>query len=194
MNKGNVNIFLVGAGNHPVMLAGSLIAKAAFYEGYDTKNTSVIALGVIGGAVVSQVRLGNHIYSPLSQDGYGDYMVAFDRLEALRNCCQLKKNAIIILSDETVPPTSVTGLIESPVKDSVIEQRLIVSGRRIMDVPVQDCFAVGLDGQMALIGALSSKLEITISSWEKAMTDIFSQELLKTKRIGFEYGRRMYFS
>lgn len=194
MKKEDVNIFLAGAGNHPVMLFGSLIARAAFYDGYDIKNTSVIALGVIGGAVVSQIRLGEHICSPLFQEGQGDYMVAFDRLEALRNCYQLKESAMIIVSDEIVPPTSVTGLIESPVKRTAINWGLMESKRKIINISREEYIASDIDSQMVLIGALSNRIEISLNSWGKAMDETFSKELIKMKRKGFEYGRRVYIS
>ena len=194
MKNDGVNIFLTGAGNHPVMLAGNLISRAAFYEGYVAKNTSVIALGVIGGAVVSQVRFGEKILSPLSCNGEGDYMIAFDKLEALRNCNQLKKNGTVIVANEIVPVTSVSGLIENPITIEEISEKLKASRRTILDIPIEDSITSGIDGQMSLIGILSNRISISIDSWEKAFEDIFPEDILEIKRKGFEHGRQLFFS
>lgn len=194
MKNDGVNIFLTGAGNHPVMLAGNLISKAAFYEGYDAKNTSVIALGVIGGAVVSQVRFGEKILSPLFCNGEGDYMIAFDKLEALRNCNQLKKNGTVIVANEIVPVTSVSGLIENPITIEEISEKLKASGRTILDIPIEDSKTSGIDGQMSLIGILSNRISISIDSWKKAFEDIFPENILEIKRKGFEHGRQLFIS
>ena len=90
----NIDILLVGVGGQGTILASKILAQVAQSQGYDVKMTEIHGMAQRGGSVVTQVRMGEKVYSPMIEAGQADYLVAFERLEALRWLHILKKGEI----------------------------------------------------------------------------------------------------
>lgn len=184
------NIFIVGAGNHSVFPTGALISKVAFYAGYDVKNTSVIGLGVIGGAIASQVRFGSKVSSPLVEKGSVDVLLAFDKLEALRHLNQLNPEGMLITSSEIVPPTSVTGCIEEPFEcdyDTAFRQRI----SKLIELDLQSPKFHKFLQCSILWGAFAASQPFGIPIWEKSITELFGKESSISLMRGFHLGKEL---
>jgi len=78
------NVILCGVGGQGTLLASNVLAETAMRAGFDVKKSEVHGMAQRGGSVVSHVRFGTQIASPLVRRGAADLLLAFEELEALR--------------------------------------------------------------------------------------------------------------
>lgn len=109
------NILLCGVGGQGILLASEILSEIALRKGLDVKKSEVHGMAQRGGSVVSHVRIGKTVHSPLIPAGKVDYMLAFERMEALRWRELLSPETIAIINMTTLIPTNVNvGLAEYP--------------------------------------------------------------------------------
>ena len=110
------NILIVGVGGQGTLLTSRVIGDVAINKGYDVKMSEVHGMAQRGGSVVTHVRYGEKVYSPLVEEGSADILLAFEKLEALRWIHYLKEDGIAIVNDQKINPMPViTGAAEYPV-------------------------------------------------------------------------------
>lgn len=188
------NILIVGVGGQGILLASEILSETALLAGYDVKKSEVHGMSQRGGAVNSHVRFGQKIFSPLVPFGQAQFIVALEKLEALRSADYLAPGGTIIVNDFRLDPATVTiGKLSYP-EDLI--QRL--QSR-------QDCRVIVVDGpglsrqagdlrtmNMVILGALSSLLELSEEFWHKGMEKrITKKNLLQINTRAFELGRQM---
>ena len=78
------NIMIVGVGGQGSLLASKLLGHLLLSEGYDVKVSEVHGMSQRGGSVVTYVRFGEKVYSPIIDKGEADVIVSFEKLEAAR--------------------------------------------------------------------------------------------------------------
>ncbi|MCL5961154.1 MAG: indolepyruvate oxidoreductase subunit beta [Chloroflexi bacterium] len=105
MSSDTTNVLFAGVGGQGAMLASEILALVAAEEGLDVKQTEVHGSAQRGGAVSSHVRFGTRVYSPVIQRGEADFVVAFEKLEALRFAHYLKDGGTVVINDEEVMPS-----------------------------------------------------------------------------------------
>jgi len=101
------DLLITGVGGQGVIMASNIIGEVALAAGYDVKKTDTLGMAQRGGSVVSHVRLGHQVYSPLIMAGEVDILVAFEKLEAARWSHYLRPGAIAIVNDHALRPLSV---------------------------------------------------------------------------------------
>ena len=85
------NVSLVGVGGQGIILTADILAKAAALAGYDVKKSEIHGMAQRGGSVMSEVRFGSSVASPIIQEGRSDVLVCFDKLEAVaRSVCAVR--------------------------------------------------------------------------------------------------------
>ncbi len=104
----NTNFLLVGVGGQGTLLASNVLAQVGVRAGFDVKKAEVHGMAQRGGSVSSHVRWGNKIDSPLIGQGEVDYLVAFEKLEALRYVSMLRPGGTAIVGEMRIPPLSVS--------------------------------------------------------------------------------------
>lgn len=107
----NVNCLLCGVGGQGTVLASKLIAFAAMEKGLEVRTAETIGMAQRGGCVVSHVRTGRNIESPMLPKGSADVIIAFEPAEAVRNIEYLKPNGTVVVNSKAVKPVtaSLTG-------------------------------------------------------------------------------------
>jgi indolepyruvate ferredoxin oxidoreductase beta subunit len=109
------NVLIVGVGGQGTILASRIMSYLGQDEGFDVKVSEIHGMAQRGGSVVTQVRFGKKVYSPLIGVGQADVILAFERLEAIRWIHYLKKDGIVIVNDQAIEPVPVImGLMEYP--------------------------------------------------------------------------------
>ena len=105
------NILICGVGGQGTVLAAKVLSQAAVSTGQRVLSAETIGMAQRGGSVVSHVRIGDNIYSPLIPKGQADVIIAFETAEAVRNIDYLKKDGMVIVNKKIVQPTtaSLTG-------------------------------------------------------------------------------------
>jgi indolepyruvate ferredoxin oxidoreductase beta subunit len=95
------NVLIAGVGGQGAVLASELLALAAIAAGHDVKQGEFHGVAQRGGAVFSHVRFGDRVYSPMAPRGAVDYLLALEKLEALRYAHFVKPGGTIIVNDHT---------------------------------------------------------------------------------------------
>ena len=108
------NLLFAGVGGQGVVLASEVLARVAAADGFDVKQGEVHGAAQRGGAVVSHIRFGERVYSPLNLRGQTDIFVAFEKLEAVRHAHYLKEGGVLIVNDHRIEPTLLNATIKYP--------------------------------------------------------------------------------
>jgi len=101
------NIIICGVGGQGTILASDIISDSLFMSGFDVKKCEIHGMSQRQGSVVSYIRYGNKVYSPVISENEADFIIGFEKLEALRYIPLLKENSIAIVQDLEIPPISV---------------------------------------------------------------------------------------
>ncbi len=108
MNMKKMDVLITGVGGQGVVLASDIIGETAIAAGFDVKKTDTLGMAQRGGSVVSHVRMGEKVWSPLIKEGEVDLILAFEKLEAARWSHYLKSGAVVVINDYEQPPQSVS--------------------------------------------------------------------------------------
>jgi len=101
------SILIVGVGGQGTLLSSRILGKLAEYKGHDVKVSEVHGMAQRGGSVVTYVRMGEKVLSPIIEEGGADYMLSFEKLEALRYVHLMKKTGKIVVNDQRIDPMPV---------------------------------------------------------------------------------------
>jgi len=100
---------MAGVGGQGVILASDALAEIALRAGFDVKKSDSLGMSQRGGSVVSHLRLGSRVFSPMIKKGSVDFLLAFERLEGARWAGYLRWGGIAIVNDHAIPPLSTVG-------------------------------------------------------------------------------------
>ena len=165
------SIMIVGVGGQGTLLASKLLGNVLLSQGYDVKVSEVHGMSQRGGSVVTYVRFGEKVYSPVVDLGEADYILSFELLESARWIGYLKKGGRLITNTHRTPPMPViTGAAEYP---SNIEARL----RELADVTALEAMPLAEQAGSAkavnvvLVGVLSRSMDIPEENWLRAIEE-----------------------
>ena len=155
------NIIISGVGGQGSLLASKLLGRLLVDEGYDVKVSEVHGMSQRGGSVVTYVRYGDKVYSPIIDKGEADFIISFEKLEAARYAAFLKKDGKIIVNSQEIEPMPViTGAAQYPHEAL---DNLSAAG---LDIDCVDALSLALEAGSAkatnivLMGRLSKSLPI----------------------------------
>ena len=100
------NIIICGVGGQGTVLAAKVLSQAAISKGERVLSAETIGMAQRGGSVVSHVRIGEDVYSPLVPQGQADVLIAFEAAEAVRNIAYLKEGGSVIVNKKVVQPVT----------------------------------------------------------------------------------------
>ncbi len=121
-----MNILIAGVGGQGTLLASRVLGKYAALSGKDCKLSEIHGMSQRGGSVVTHVRIGDKIYSPVVWEGGADIVLAFESLEAARVKHYLKKEGVLLVNEEEIlPMPCITGAASYPgnLKDTLLAER-----------------------------------------------------------------------
>jgi len=187
-----VDIFMTGVGGQGIIKASDILADVALTAGYDVKKTDSLGMSQRGGSVVSQVRLAEKkVFSPTISPGSADYLVAFERLEAVRYAGFLRADGIAIVDSTAIPPLSVFNEgYHYPSLDEA-KQSLAAITRQVYFLPaVEMATELGTPrvASVLCLGFLSVFLEIAEPTWLNAIERLLPPHLSQVNRRAFAIG------
>ena len=182
------NIMIVGVGGQGTLLASRILGNAVIQKGYDVKVSEVHGMSQRGGSVVTYVKFGDVVHSPIIDKGEADIILAFERLEAYRALPWLKKGGVMIVNDQQINPMPViTGAAEYPAdileKLSEIEDLHIVDALRFAR-EAGNAKAVNV----VLIGVLAKNTEISYEEWVETIKATVPPKFLEVNLKAFDIG------
>lgn len=185
------NIMIVGVGGQGTLLASKLLGQVLLQQGYDVKVSEVHGMSQRGGSVVTYVRFGDKVYSPVIDKGEADLILSFEKLEAARWLEYLKPGGQIITNIQEVEPMPViTGAAEYPEK---LVEKMQAAGAK---VDAENFLAMAEEAgsaksvNIALMGRLSTYYpEIAEEQWLAALEAIVPAKFLELNKKAFALGR-----
>ncbi len=184
------NIMIVGVGGQGSLLASKLLGRLLLGRGYDVKVSEVHGMSQRGGSVVTYVRFGEKVYSPIIDKGEADYILSFELLEAARWTEYLKPGGKIITNTQRINPMPViTGAAAYP--GGLVEE---MRGKG-MDVDAFDALSLAEQAgsskavNLVLLGRLSRSAEFSEAEWMQAIETSVPPKFLELNRHAFALGR-----
>jgi len=184
------NIMIVGVGGQGSLLASKLLGYLLLNEGYDVKVSKVHGMSQRGGSVVTYVKYGDKVYSPVVDKGEADAIVSFELLEAARYLEYLKPEGKIVVNTQTIDPMPViTGVAEYP--GNLIE-KMRSAGAYVDGV---DCLKkaeeIGSSRvvNIVLMGRLSKYFDFPEETWLKAVEACVPKKTVEMNKKAFLLGR-----
>lgn len=185
----DLNIMIVGVGGQGTLLASRLLGNVAMKQGYDVKVSEVHGMSQRGGSVVTYVKMGKKIYSPIIEKGEADYLLAFENLEALRWIDYLKKDGVLVLNDQEIDPMPVI-IRKAKYPENIIGrlEEIGVKMRTINGLKIaKECGNIKAVN-IVLIGVLAKSTNIKKEVWLKSMEEVIPQKFLDVNIKAFNAG------
>jgi indolepyruvate ferredoxin oxidoreductase beta subunit len=190
MTDNVTNILIVGVGGQGSLLASKLLGKVLLDKGYDVKVSEVHGMSQRGGSVVTYVRFGNKVYSPIVDKGEADFIVSFELLEAARYVEYLAPEGRIVTNTQQIDPMPViTGAAAYP-------QNLVEKLRKLgVNVDAMDCLSLAEQAGTAkavnivLMGHLSKYFDFPESEWLTALEKMVPPKFLDVNKKAFALGK-----
>ena len=181
---------IVGVGGQGSLLASKLLGQLLLSQGYDVKVSEVHGMSQRGGSVVTYVRYGDHVASPVIDQGEADFIVSFELLEAARWLSYLKPDGQIVTNTQQMDPMPViTGAAKYP--ENLVEKMKAAGA----NVDAMDCLSLAEQAgsskavNLVLMGRLSHYFGLPEEAWMDAIEAVVPAKFLELNKRAFYLGR-----
>ncbi len=188
--KDVLSISLVGVGGQGTLLASEILCQVALLSGKDVKKSEVHGMAQRGGSVVSQVRIGDKVHSPLVALGETDILISFEKLEALRHAHFLSPDGVAMVNDQEIRPVTVSSGQASWPED--LDGKLRSTFPKLELLPaLKMARELGNVRTMnvVMIGALSNYTEIAEDIWQESIKSLVKPQYVDLNLKAFQAGR-----
>ena len=184
------NIMIVGVGGQGTLLASKLLGRLLLTRNYDVKVSEVHGMSQRGGSVVTYVRYGERVYSPIIDRGEADIILSFELLEAARWAEYLKKGGVLLSNTQTIAPMPViTGAASYPAELEKKLQALEIRWDGFDALTAAEQAGSSKAVNLVLLGRLSHYFDFTQEEWLTAIEESVPPKFLEMNRKAFLLGR-----
>ena len=184
----NKSVMIVGVGGQGTLLASRILGNTVISEGFDVKVSEVHGMSQRGGSVVTYVKYGDTVFSPIIEKGEADIILAFEMLEAYRAMPYLKKGGKIIVNTQEIDPMPViTGAMEYPQNiDKTLSEKV--------DAEFVDALSLAEKAgnfkavNVVLIGVMAKSTDIPYEKWVETIKTTVPPKFLDVNLKAFELG------
>ncbi len=183
------NIMIVGVGGQGSLLASKLLGRLLVDEGYDVKVSEVHGMSQRGGSVVTYVRFGEKVYSPIIDEGEADFIVSFEKIEAARYIKDLRKGGTVIVNTQQIDPMPViigNAVYPADVLDEMKSKGVNVDAIDALSLASQAGSAKACN--IVLMGRLAKYFDIPYDKWETAIAKIVKPAFIEINKKAFDLG------
>jgi indolepyruvate ferredoxin oxidoreductase beta subunit len=184
------NIMIVGVGGQGALLASKTLGQVLLDSGFDVKVSEVHGMSQRGGSVVTYVRYGKKVYSPIVDKEQADFIVSFEMLEAARYTEYLKTDGQIVVNTQNIDPMPViTGAAEYPTN---LQEKIQAANIKI---DALDCLTLAEQAgtskavNIVLMGRLSKYMDFPLETWLQAIEKLVKPQFLEINKKAFLLGR-----
>jgi len=192
MSSQVTNILLVGVGGQGILLASEILAETVMLAGFDVKKSEIHGMSQRGGSVVSHVRYGREVFSPIVPEGEGDILFGFELMETCRSLPLLRQGGAVIANDLRISPPSV--LMGQEAYPEGLADKIQTSFPDFLLVDGQKLAADAGNVRAAntvLLGAVSKRLDIPEEYWLKALEKMVPAKAVEVNKKAFQLGRSL---
>jgi indolepyruvate ferredoxin oxidoreductase beta subunit len=183
------SIIICGVGGQGILLASDVLSDVLIDAGYDVKKSEVHGMSQRGGDVVSTVRYGDKVFSPIVGEGEADMILAFERLEALRTLKYLKKDGKLMINDFKWDPMPVaTGTLEYP--EDIFDR----VKRKTDNIQIVDAVKVAEEignirvANIYLLGVLAKEMDVKREIWDNVIKRRVPEKAIDVNLKAFDRG------
>ncbi len=188
MNK-TTSVIIAGVGGQGTILASKLLGTVAMDEGLDVKVSEVHGMSQRGGSVITYVRYSDQVFSPVTEAGEADYLIAFEELEAARWLPMLKKGGTIVVNSQHIDPAPVLAGVEKYPSD-------ILDYFKNNDIRYFSVDALGLAKEggfmkaanVVLMGAFAAVSGFSLEAFQKSLVKNIPERFLEGNEKAFMLG------
>ena len=183
------SIMIVGVGGQGSLLASKLLGRLLMDEGYDVKVSEVHGMSQRGGSVVTYVRFGDKVYSPIITEGEADIIISFEKLEAARYAKFLKKDGLIVVNTQQIDPMPV--IIGAATYPENVLTELTDKG---LAVEAMDALSLAIEAgspkavNIVLMGRAAKQFDIPYERWIKAIENTVAERFVEMNKKAFDLG------
>jgi indolepyruvate ferredoxin oxidoreductase beta subunit len=187
------NVVVAGVGGQGTLLAAEILGTAALKEGLNVRVSEIHGMAQRGGAVVSDIRIGEEVLAPTVLDGRANVLLAFEPLETVRNLRVVSEKTLVLMSDERIPPTELSAKkIKYPSMEEILAKIHHFTKKVIVIETVKLAKEAGniLTENVVLIGALAATEDWPIKkeSLKEALKELVPARYLQVNVKAFELG------
>ena len=181
---------IVGVGGQGTLLASRLLGHALLAQGVDVKISEVHGMAQRGGSVVTYVKYGEKVHSPVITQGEADVLISFEQLEAARWVSYLKKGGVLLTNTQQIEPMPViTGAAQYPEQ---LAEKMQAAGAKVDAI---DCLSLAQEAgnakavNLVLLGRLSHYFDFPENVWQEAIEACVPEKFLDVNKKAFELGK-----
>lgn len=187
------NIVLAGVGGQGILLAAEILGTAALKDGLNVRVSEIHGMAQRGGAVVSNIRIGEKVSAPTVLEGQADVLLGFEPLETLRTLKFVSEKTLVVMNYETIPPTELTAkMIKYPSLEEIVEKIHRFTKNIITVEAAKLAREAGsiLTRNTVLIGVLAAtgKIPVKTESLMEALRELVPAKYLDVNVKAFELG------
>lgn len=183
------SIMIVGVGGQGTLLASRILGQALLNQGFDIKVSEVHGMSQRGGSVVTYVKYGEKVYSPVVRDCEADLIIAFEQLESVRWINHLKKDGKVIINTQEIDPMPVViGTMEYPqdLVNSIKQKNISTTALDALSLAIEAGSPKAVN--VVLIGVLANIMDFDKSVWIDAIKETVPQKFLDMNLKAFDLG------
>ena len=183
------SIMIVGVGGQGTLLASRILGAALINNGFDVKVSEVHGMSQRGGSVVTYVKYGSKVNSPIVNEGEADLILAFEQLEAARWLQYLKKDGTLIINMQKIDPMSViigNSIYPDGVLDAINKAGAKTTNLDALSLAVSAGSAKAVN--VVLIGVMASHMDLNRDVWINAIKNTVPEKFLEMNLKAFDLG------
>jgi indolepyruvate ferredoxin oxidoreductase beta subunit len=188
----NLSVMIAGVGGQGTLLTSQVLGAAALKAGYDVKMSEVHGMAQRGGSVITYVRIGEKVDSPVIEKGGADILLCFEKLEALRWIDYAKQDGTIIVNEQRIDPMPV--IIGSAKYPEDITEELSKNFPNV--IPVKALDAARQLGNIkvlniVMLGIMAKSTDIPVEIWHEAIRETVKEKFVELNIKAFDKGYQM---
>ncbi|MHB0858646.1 MAG: indolepyruvate oxidoreductase subunit beta [Anaerolineae bacterium] len=187
-----INFLLAGVGGQGILLAADVVAWVGLAQAYDVKKSEVHGMAQRGGSVTSHVRWGRQVWSPTITLSEADYVLAFERLEALRYLNMLRPGGTLLVSDYRIAPVTVSSgndRYPTPEEEARIYGEAHAEPTYVPAIAIAEALGQARVNNVVMLGALSATLDLPVTVWMDVIAERVPERFVELNRQAFLAGR-----
>lgn len=186
------SIMIVGVGGQGSLLASRLFGNVLLSQGFDVKVSEVHGMSQRGGSVVTYVKYGDEVFSPVIEKGEADIIISFEQLEAARWIPYLKKGGKLITSTQRLDPMPViTGAAEYPSDITEKIKNLGIEVTAVDALSLAEQAGNSKASNVVLMGVVANKMDFSDDVWQTAIEQCVPPKFLELNKKAFELGKNV---
>lgn len=192
LNGKIVNFLLVGVGGQGTLLASDILADMALRLGLDVKKAEVHGMSQRGGTVVSHLRWGEQVFSPIIATGEVDVLISFEKMETLRFLSFVKPGGLILVNDQTITPVTVSSGAGTYPTDEIVSAQIATVSQNwvwVKAAEIAEKAGSARAANVVMLGALSQAFDIDEVEWETVIKGRLAEKHQQVNLRAFTAGR-----